>query len=490
MPPINQQGSRGSLITAVVVFAILFVTSCVFAINFYGKWQTAQANYTAYQIQYKDIALPGAAQVPPVSDLLALRSESPSKLGITQSDTAIDVAIKQRDALATAIVGSLPSSPASSIVDQANDTISHAQKTLDTAGVKCKLPTVGLEKAIETLKNTAVSSQQTIASLNARLKDEESQLTAAKTETATVNSTREDELKAEQTKAADDLAKAQAAVAAKDAVIQGLTSDQSDAGKKAADQVQELTNQVSAANQQVTKANQQIEQLKSHFAARRVDVENAVIRQGDGKIVRVPNTEVCYINLGEGNQVTPGLTFEVYDKADGVPPIPPNVTGDEQLPVGKGSIEITHVGTNSSECRIVNITPGAIITEGDVIANLVYDPHTKYNFLVYGNFDLAGNGRPNAADADVIKRLVTQWGGKLTDKVDVDTDFVVMGIEPVVPSFSKDDLTPENTKKIEDSQKALDDYQEILSQAKDLHIPILNQNRFLYYVGFYDQAKR
>ena len=37
---------------------------------------------------------------------------------------------------------------------------------------------------------------------------------------------------------------------------------------------------------------------------------------------------------------------------------------------------------------------------------------------MYGNFDLANTGRPNPADAEVIKRLVAQVGRpKLTDKV-------------------------------------------------------------------------
>ena len=29
-----------------------------------------------------------------------------------------------------------------------------------------------------------------------------------------------------------------------------------------------------------------------------------------------------------------------------------------------------------------------------------------------------------------------------------------------------------------------------LAAAKDLHIPILNQNRFLYLIGYYDQARK
>ena len=187
------------------------------------------------------------------------------------------------------------------------------------------------------------------------------------------------------------------------------------------------------------------------------------------------------------------MTFEVYDPTSGVPPIPPNVTGDEQLPVGKASIEITRVGATSSECRIVRVTPGAALSEGDLIENIVYDPNTKYNFMVYGSFDLAQSGHPNTADAEVIKRLITQWGGRVTDKPlpDVDTDFVVLGVEPVLPDFNKDDLQqPLNQDKMAKAQAELDKYQEVLQTARDLHIPIMNQNRFLYYVGYYDQAKR
>ena len=33
-------------------------------------------------------------------------------------------------------------------------------------------------------------------------------------------------------------------------------------------------------------------------------------------------------------------------------------------------------------------------------------------------------------------------------------------------------------------------YQDVVNQAATLHIPILNQNRFMYYIGYYDQMKR
>jgi hypothetical protein len=130
-------------------------------------------------------------------------------------------------------------------------------------------------------------------------------------------------------------------------------------------------------------------------------------------------------------------------------------------------------------------------SEGDLLVNLVYDKNTKYRFLVHGDFDVDHDNRFSSADAEVIKRLITQWGGKTTDQVTIDTDFVILGKEPEVPLFTKDELlNPQNLKTQQDAQAALDAYTKIREQASALHIPVMNQNRFLYYVGYYEQSKR
>jgi cell division protein FtsB len=488
MPPINQQGSRAGLVTGLVAFVILFVTSTIFAFQFYGKWKDADASRTALQKQYNEVISPNNLSSAPVADLQAVRSDPLNKFGAGPNDSALDVAIAQRNVLAADISGA--ASPTASVAaDSAATGLKNAQASLDAAGVRLQLGK-GLVPAIDSLVKVVAADQTAIASLKAENNTKDNQIEKDKTEVASINATQDEALKKAQADAAAAAAQANAALDANKAVIASLQTDAATQQKTNSDSVAAITAQLATANQQLTKANENIVQLQTRLGNRRVDVTNATIRQADGKLIRVPSNEICYINLGYGDQVTPGLTFEVYDKSEGVPPIPPNVSGDEQLPVGKASIEITHVGATSSECRIVKIEAGAVLSEGDLIENLVYDPHTKYNFFVYGNFDLGGTGRPNPADAEVMKRLVTQWGGKLTDQVNVNTDFVVLGSEPVLPTFSKDDLTAENQDKLAKAQEALDKYQELLVQAKDLHIPIMNQNRFLYYVGYYDQAKR
>ena len=489
MPPINQQGSRAGLITALVAFVILFVVSLVFAFNFYGQLKQQTINFDAYKKQYSGYLSDVAITSAPVQALVAAKQEQPPHFGITAGETAVDVAVKQTAGLSTLITGAPDQTP-SAAADAAGAELRKDQQSLKQSGVDSDLTGGGLNGAINRLTGLVVSGRQTDAA-TARDRDAaRAQVQALTTSIAAIQAKDAEAAKAQQQTAADAQAQLQKSADDAEATAKQVQADeQASVAKNAAAQQQAQTS-VSDANRQLAQVQQQLDSTRAKLGNRRPDVTNSIVRQADGELIRVPGGGICYINLGYGTGVTNGLTFEVYDKLAGVPPIPPNVTGDEQLPVGKASIEIIHVGQNSSECRIVHTEPGAVLTEGDPIENLVYDAHQKYQFDVYGNFDLANTGRPNPADAEVVKRLVTQWGGKLTDKVSPDTDFLVLGAEPVLPEFAKDDLTPENQDKLQKAQDALDKYQEVRQQAVQLHIPIMNQNRFLYYVGYYDQAKR
>src|SRR5262249_40905431 len=158
------------------------------------------------------------------------------------------------------------------------------------------------------------------------------------------------------------------------------------------------------------------------------------------------------------------MTFEIYDKNEGIPR-----TGgsEDQLPIGKGSLEVTHVSVDSSECHVVKLQPGAQLFVGDLIANIIYDANVKLNFRVYGDFDIDQNGVATPQETEIVKRLVVQWGGSLTDKIDVDTDFVVMGKEPVLPNVTKEQLEANPILKFdyEKAEQALKAYEEIRNKT-------------------------
>ncbi len=276
----------------------------------------------------------------------------------------------------------------------------------------------------------------------------------------------------------------------KDQEVTTIAQTSTDVGKTIQANTDKVSAELAKSKAENAELAKKLEAAINKVKARHPNTVEATVQQSDGHISRIPSENTVFINIGRQQSVTPGLTFEVYDKTKGIPALG-NGMREEDMPVGKASIEVVHVLDGTSECRVVRHTPGQQLTEGDLIMNLVFDPKAKYNFVVYGNFDLNNTGTPNPADNEVIKRLVTQWGGKLMNNVSVDTDFVVMGKEPVVPVLTKED--GDDPAKVEDhdkKQKALDDYQDLRSKAISLGIPLLNQNRFLYFVGYYDQATR
>lgn len=214
-----------------------------------------------------------------------------------------------------------------------------------------------------------------------------------------------------------------------------------------------------------------------------------IVRAIDGKIVRVLGDRV-FINLGTGNQVAPGLTFEVYSSL-GIPTVGPDASQDIQLE-GKASIQVINVQQGTSECKVLRVAPGQVVNEGDAIANLAYDKNLAYNFYVFGKYNLDNKGEPTERDTEIIKRLVTQFGSKVGDQISTATDFVVIGAEPVVPNFSQQEMDEDPLKayQMTEAIKQLDEYNAVRAQAIQLNIPLLNQNRFLHLVGYYSESQR
>ena len=231
-------------------------------------------------------------------------------------------------------------------------------------------------------------------------------------------------------------------------------------------------------------------ELTDKLAKRRISPIDPMLRLPDGIIASVASEDIVYINLGLGDHIVPGMTFEVYSRREGIPK-QEDLMSEENMPVGEASIEVEEVLASVSQCRVIKTQPGQHIAEGDLIANLVYDRNTKYNFVVYGDFDLGQTGKPKKGDNQKIAALVTAWGGHVQKNIDVDTDFVVMGAEPKIDQFTDEELTdPLNRQMKQNETAAYQAYQSELERAQKLGIPIMNQNRFLYFCGYYENAQR
>ena len=199
-----------------------------------------------------------------------------------------------------------------------------------------------------------------------------------------------------------------------------------------------------------------------------------VALQADGKVMQVAGQgQICYINIGEKDRVMTGLTFTVYS--------PTGVTTDGE---GKGTIRVTTVGPNTSECRILQQDQHDPISPRDLIANIAFDSTKTFTFVVEGDFDLYGTGRPTPQGAEDAKSLIRRYGGKVIDQIGIDTDFIVIGGEPVRPSRPSDTARGQELQVYREQLQVYERFNRIKVDAQTMHVPILNPNKFLAFIGY------
>jgi len=479
MPPVGPQGSRGGLIAAVVIFTIGFVTATIFAIYFgvaLSKEQDLRkTDLTRSHKIYLDATSPR---------IVALETEAASNPNLREK-TAMAAAIEETQQLSEAIAGH-----DSSATTQPTASVERAHEALAQAAAKTgiTLPS-DLAGAVEALGTYAAGQAQQADDL--RKAQTEGAADAAKkiAETSEVAKNAQADLGKQneaQKQAMDQAEKMHTEYNAKLAEY-GTNFDK--VQRQYNDTLKELEATVSDKDKRIDTLKKQYETLENKLAGRRLSVTEPIVRRSEGTITSVATEDVVYINLGAGEHVLPGMTFEVYNRHDGIPRLGDGMSS-ENMPVGQGSIEVESVGQYSSQCRVIKTELGRHINPGDLIANLVYDRNTRFNFVVYGKFDLGQTDQPKDADRAKIEALIVKWGGKLQPKINVDTDFVVMGAEPKVDSFTADDLQDPFNVSLKQKQEAeLQAYTDVLNQAKEYHIPVMNQNRFLYFCGYYQSAQ-
>jgi hypothetical protein len=478
MAAVSQPGSRAGLISAMV---IAVVVALIMTVMYFVANADAKANAQKLDQLTKKY-----------SKVIEERELSAGWLRDLPKDakTGTEMLLRQRDALIAAIT------------DNKNATADNA---------------MAIQKAVlasEDLKKTGVSVSGSslttvVKQLTDALNQKNGEIDGLKGQLAAAGKSFEDEKKAH----VAQLEEVNKAIAAADAKASELAKalkdyqDGQDANLKGLEgrqksQIEDYNKLLTAMKEDADKRSAEVGELQKKLKVaidvikqlKPTNTADQTIRRPDGKIIQVARDNIVYINLGQGQQIINGMTFEVYDQHEGIPRVGDG-TPEDQLPKGKGSIEVIAVSPGSSKCRIIKTEPGQQLFDGDIIANLVYDQNLKMRFHVYGEFDIDQNNVANAREADVVKRLITQWGGLVTDKVDMDVDILVMGKEPPLPEKPKPDpatgsVNPADELIYQQAQQKLDAYLAVRDQAISYGIPVLNQNRFLHYIGYFDQAKK
>jgi BRCT domain type II-containing protein len=115
----------------------------------------------------------------------------------------------------------------------------------------------------------------------------------------------------------------------------------------------------------------------------------------------------------------------------------------------------------------------------------VYDRERRLRFVLVGKMDINGDG---IDDTEQLKALIQEFGGKVDPALTVQTDYLVVGEEPTVPSAPAAADSPMVKQMYDEARKRFIEYTEARARAENFSIPILNLNRFLGLVGIAGQV--
>jgi hypothetical protein len=233
--------------------------------------------------------------------------------------------------------------------------------------------------------------------------------------------------------------------------------------------IEELLMERQKKQEDITELMKQMRDLKAKLNPQEATVAN----EADGRIEKIAtNADVCYIDIGSKDRVQPGMTFAVYG---------PNPANAEEV---KGSMLVSNVSENFSECRILQQDKDHPLAVGDTVANLAFHAVRTYVFTVFGEFDLHGTNNPTRYGTEEVKAAIQKFGGKLSDSIGIQTDYVVMGAEPQRPEEPAPDAGPSVQKAYQLQLQEYNQYNKAIELAESLKIPILNTNRFLILTGY------
>lgn len=431
-----------------IITIILFFISTALAAVFYMKWNKAEKADLVYRSQKE----------PGLNDQIKATGG-------------------ERNELIYAINGQSSGATAKSALGDAGSAFTEADRCLGLAKEKKTSADRGLANTLKDVVKRAEQGESAtdklrdeMTALNTQLGDKDKAIAAGKAALTAEQTAKKAELDQARQTGENQLntkdAEHKKQLAARDAMIA------ENAQKFAA-----LSKELDAKNAEGATKDKLIDDLQKKVVALKgtPNVSGIASRKPDGKIARVLGEQgLVYINLGQNDQVTPGLTFAVYSAASGIP----------EDGKGKAKIQVSSVQGKISEARIIESTKDDPIAEGDVIGNLVFNPQRPMTFVVEGEFNLAGQGTADPNGAKQIQRLIQGFGGKVSDELTLTTDYLIIGEEPAKPPKPAEDANAATLQIYNEKMKQYEAYKALTDQAKALQIPVLNTSRFLAFTGF------
>jgi hypothetical protein len=474
--PIGKKNTTDSTLYALIAFVTLFIIAATAAVIYYLKFEEQRGLAESAQKRLSEVASP--AEVQKFGAIVGAEQQGKSRLK------------EMTDYFDKAIGLILPVVPA--------DT--SAEVKVKEAAAKVREAVAAISKQYPELNDIDPNSSmlQITEKLSAALKSTSDAEMAAKGQLAQLQGQFDDAKKVSMEKEKELLDEKDKLQQQFDKVRTGYDELKGLLEKKSDEQVKDLYGKLDQERTTREETNKQLlkSQAELQLAQDRIEKilkenvwpiqppPNTEIKafEPEGKIILVDDqTKTVNIDLGSNDHIYRGLTFAVYDRGQ---PIPRDGKG-------KAEIEVYNVGDSFSAARIVRSDKKNPIVVGDVIANLIWSPTKPNTFVIAGDFDLTGSGVKDEDAVAKLRGLVEKWGGKVSDKVTVNTDYVILGTPPEVPprpTMQETERYPNAMEKYEQAQKRLAAYNQIQSQAQALSIPIFNAERFLYFIGYKTMA--
>ncbi|MEO1236773.1 MAG: hypothetical protein AAFX76_08305 [Planctomycetota bacterium] len=248
------------------------------------------------------------------------------------------------------------------------------------------------------------------------------------------------------------------------------------------DQITGLRQQVSELDGTITERERTIEDQRGIIEdLRGLRPETVSVTLADATIVaQIEDQNKVYLDIGRDAGLSLGLPFKVYDPDEVIKIEDPDSEG-------KAVVEIINIESNNAIGRIVSRQPRASVNNGDVLVNVAFDPDRQFTFHVFGQFDLDFDGDVESDGNERVSTLVRRYGGRLADELGFDVDYLVLGQEPPLPQRPDDELDLIRMREFRVELSNFEAYQTRIAEARELGVPILNQNRFLDLVGYFEQ---
>jgi hypothetical protein len=475
--PAGKRQPANTMMYSMIVFFVLFLFALVGAIVFYLR---------ADKLNQESVSLREQNQELTTNNEWLNRGQI---IGDKQrTETYLGKMVSYLDEMVYLILGGLPEQrSAEAKVADANTKFKTVLEELTSQNyIQVTDPNItGLIWAIEQLKNNFANTRQSANELQNTLNE----LQKLYDDAITASIEKEQVLLAEKEKYQQQIEDIRKNYDELKSLMQQSTDEQVQTLMARLEEIQTLNKNL---NQQLMKVEAEFQLAQERLSDAQEQLDNIApppdssiaAYQPDGEILLIDDqSKIVHIDIGIKDRVYQGLTFSVYDKHA---PIPKDGKG-------KAQIEIYNVGDTISAARIIEDDIKTPIILNDTIINLIWDKNKTNNFAVAGDFDLDGDTFADIDGPEKIKALINKWGGAVVENVSIETDYVVLGQEPIVPrkpTFEEMGVDPLAQDRYDNAVQRHDRYLQVQQQAQNYSIPIFNTERFLYFVGYKSLADK